>query len=39
MRLLKYDNYDFLMVSTRDKELMSAVNITNPSNPNLFAKF
>lgn len=39
MRILKFDNYDFLMVSTRDKELITALNITDPINPILFAKF
>lgn len=39
MRLVSYDPYWFLLVTTRDKELLQAINVTDVENPSLFAKF
>lgn len=39
MRLFPYDDYQFLFVGTRDKELLQVLNVTDTKNPTLFAKF
>ncbi len=39
MYLESYENSEFLFVTSRDKEELSCVNVTDRHNPELFAKF
>ncbi|KRX08800.1 hypothetical protein PPERSA_08904 [Pseudocohnilembus persalinus] len=39
MKMIQYGELEYLLVNTRDKELLNAINITDVYNPSLFGKY